>query len=111
MKNSGKSRMVIFHTSYIVYIQNAAECTILRPSEKKTPPTAFSLSRVGMHEMVVSYIHDTVLLVYIWQEYDLDQNHTRHNQSNKMSFLKVKAVGGVFFSEERKMVHSAAFWI
>ena len=63
------------------YIQNAAECTILRPSEKKTPPTAFSLSRVGMHEMVVSYIHDTVLLVYIWQEYDLDQNHTRHNQS------------------------------
>jgi hypothetical protein len=31
------------------YIQNAAECTILRPSEKKTPPTAFSLSRVGMY--------------------------------------------------------------
>ena len=40
------------------YIQNAAECTILRPSEKnifwrgktpQTPPTAFSLSRVGMY--------------------------------------------------------------
>ena len=37
------------------YIQNAAECTILRPSEKKNfgwgdnPPTAFSLSRVGMY--------------------------------------------------------------
>jgi uncharacterized protein Usg len=36
---------------------------------------------------VDNYIQDTVLLVYIWQEYDLDQNHTRHNQSNKMSFL------------------------
>ena len=34
------------------YIQNAAECTILRPSEKQIsdpPPTAFSLSRVGMY--------------------------------------------------------------
>ena len=35
------------------YIQNAAECTILRPEKKDPPTTAFSLSRVGMYDIVI----------------------------------------------------------
>jgi hypothetical protein len=44
------------------YIQNAAECTILRPSEiffsggADSSPTAFSLSRVGMYRNVTYMI-------------------------------------------------------
>jgi len=46
-----------FH--FIKHSQNAAECTILRPSEKKIlggerQPTAFSLSRVGMYANILS---------------------------------------------------------
>jgi hypothetical protein len=45
------------------YIQNATECTILHPSEKQfsggvanpRPPTAFSLSRVGMYVKYLNY--------------------------------------------------------
>jgi hypothetical protein len=51
----------IIHVLYLkfwlhkFYIQNAAECTIVCPSEKKYPPpsTAFSLSRVGMYMYVI----------------------------------------------------------
>ena len=40
------------------YIQNAAECTILRPGKKNSdPPTDFSLSRVGM------YVYEVLLRI------------------------------------------------
>jgi hypothetical protein len=62
------------------YIQNAAECTILRPSEKKfwegvranplrPPSTAFSLSRVGMYAEESRFHFSISILVYLSASY------------------------------------------